>query len=293
MQQEAQETMSEADAATQTGSISSNIEFNGVVKYYHAPPKEGISLRRRSSQDDKAVHALQDIHLEVKAGEFISLLGPSGCGKTTLLKCLDGLIALDEGEIRVGGRPIQGPGRDRAFVFQSFGLFPWRTVLGNVTLPLEAAGRPKAERETVARRYIELVGLGNFIDRHPHELSGGMQQRVGLARALAVDPEILLMDEPFGALDAQTRELMQIELLQIWEANRKTVVFVTHSVDEALFLSQRIVVMSARPGTIVKVLDVPFDYPRLGAEIKLDPLFAELRHEIWEMLAASQDTFSE
>src|SRR5690606_24981051 len=200
----------------------------------------------------------------------------------------------DEGDIRVAGESITGPGRDRAFVFQNFGLFPWRTVLGNITLPLEAAGRPKAESEETARHYIKLVGLERFSDRHPHELSGGMQQRVGLARALAVNPDILLMDEPFGALDAQTREFMQVELLRIWEANPKTVVFVTHSVDEALFLSQRIVVMSARPGRIMDVLDVPFAYPRSGVDIKLDPRFAELRHKIWGMLAANQEnTFNE
>ena len=290
MQQEAEEIVGGTPAA-RTGSTS-NIEFDGVVKYYHAPPQQGLKLHRHTTPVE-SVHALQNIHLTINPGEFVSLLGPSGCGKTTLLKCLDGLVPYDEGHIRVGGTPITGPGRDRAFVFQSFGLFPWRTVLGNVTLPLEAAGKHKTEREQTARHFIELVGLAGFADRHPHELSGGMQQRVGLARALAVDPDILLMDEPFGALDAQTRELMQAELLQIWENNRKTVVFVTHSVDEALFLSQRIVIMSARPGTIVKILDVPFPYPRTGADIKLNPLFAELRHEIWEMLAASQNTFNE
>lgn len=258
------------------------IELVRVEKFYRKAAKGGTKKGQ-----DTSIHALRDINLTVGEGEFVSLLGPSGCGKTTMLKCLDGLIRIDGGEIRVSGRPIRGPGRDRAFVFQNFGLFPWRSVMGNVTLPLEAAGKPKAEREETARRYIDMVGLTNFVDRHPHELSGGMQQRVGIARALALDPEILLMDEPFGALDAQTRELMQIELLGIWERTRKTVVFVTHSVDEAIFLSQRIAAMSPRPGTIVRLLDVPFGYPRTEG-VKLDPAFAEMRHEIWQMLRVSQ-----
>jgi NitT/TauT family transport system ATP-binding protein len=261
------------------------IVIDHVEKFYRKLGKSG--------QTD-LVHALRDVNLTIEEGEFVSLLGPSGCGKTTLLKALDGLVPYDRGEIRVSGRPISGPGRDRAFVFQNFGLFPWRTVFGNVVFPLEAAGRPKAEREAIARTYIEMVGLTGFIDHHPHELSGGMQQRVGIARALAVNPEILLMDEPFGALDAQTRELMQIELLAIWERTRKTVVFVTHSVDEAIFLSRRIAIFSAHPGTIVEVLDVPFAYPRTDGNVKLDPRFAELRFRIWEMLKSANETaFSE
>jgi len=239
------------------------------------------------------VHALRDINLTIGEGEFVSLIGPSGCGKTTLLKCLDGLLPVDSGVIRVSGQPITGPGRDRAFVFQNFGLFPWRSVLGNVVFPLEAAGRPKKEREEIARGYIEMVGLTKFIDHHPHELSGGMQQRVGIARALSVDPEILLMDEPFGSLDAQSRELMQIELLQIWERTRLTAAFVTHSVDEAIFLSQRIAVFSTHPGTIIEVLTVPFGYPREEGNVKLDPAFAEPRHRIWDMLRTQASAFSE
>ncbi len=211
------------------------IEIDHVEKFYRKTGKSG---------NEELVHALRDVNLSIGDGEFVSLLGPSGCGKTTLLKALDGLVPYDTGEIRVNGQKITGPGRERAFVFQNFGLFPWRTVLGNVAFPLEAAGRPKKEREDIAREYVEMVGLTKFIEHHPHELSGGMQQRVGIARALAVDPEILLMDEPFGALDAQTREGMQVELLQIWDRTRKTVAFVTHSVDEAIFLSARIAVFT-------------------------------------------------
>ncbi len=253
------------------------IEIAHVEKFYSKAGQKGTSER---------VHALHDINLSVEDGEFVSLLGPSGCGKTTLLKALDGLLPIDRGEIRVNGKKITGPGRERAFVFQNFGLFPWRTVLGNVVFPLESAGRPKGERDEVAKSYIEMVGLTKFINHHPHELSGGMQQRVGLARALAIDPEILLMDEPFGALDAQTREVMQVELLQIWEGTRKTVVFVTHSVDEAIFLSKRIAVFTPHPGTIAEILEVPFGYPRTEGNVKLDPAFAELRHRIWGMLRA-------
>ena len=263
------------------------IEIDGVDKYYRKFGREAKRALKR--EEDHTVHALEAINLHVDEGEFVSLLGPSGCGKTTLLKCLDGLIPFDRGEIRVSGRPISGPGRDRAFVFQNFALFPWRTVLGNVTIALEAAGKPKAERDEIALKYIEMVGLEGFTNHHPHELSGGMQQRVGIARALAVDPEILLMDEPFGALDAQTRELMQIELLAIWERTRKTVVFVTHSVDEALFLSGRIAIMSARPGTIAEVMKVPFEYPRHEYDVKRDPAFAEMRYELWEKLRISQE----
>jgi NitT/TauT family transport system ATP-binding protein len=263
-----------------SGGASPKIEIDRVEKYYRKLGKNG--------QADM-VHALRDVNLTIGEGEFVSLLGPSGCGKTTLLKALDGLVPYDSGQIRVSGRPIAGPGRDRAFVFQNFALFPWRTVFGNVVFPLESAGRPKREREELARQYIDMVGLTAFTDAHPHELSGGMQQRVGIARALAVNPEILLMDEPFGALDAQTRELMQIELLGIWERTRKTVVFVTHSVDEAIFLSGRIAVFTAHPGTIMEILEVPFPYPRTDGNVKLDPKFAELRFQIWEMLKGANE----
>ncbi|WP_283133343.1 ABC transporter ATP-binding protein [Rhizohabitans arisaemae] len=240
------------------------------------------------------MNALQGVNLTIAPGGFVSLLGPSGCGKTTLLKCLDGLIPITDGEIRVGGKAIKGPGRDRAFVFQDFRLFPWRSVLGNVCFPLETTVSSRAERETTARKYIEMVGLSAFEKHHPHELSGGMQQRVGIARALAVNPDILLMDEPFGALDAQTRELMQVELLRIWELTGKTVVFVTHSVDEAIFLSQRIAVFSARPGRISAEFDVPFGYPRNEHTVRGDGRFVELRHEIWGLLKGDQNSsFSE
>ncbi|GII90507.1 ABC transporter ATP-binding protein [Sinosporangium siamense] len=259
------------------------IEIDTVGKSYETGPR-----KKR-----KVVHALKDVSLTIAPGGFVSLLGPSGCGKTTLLKCIDGLIPITEGEIRVGGKAIADPGRDRAFVFQDFRLLPWRTVLGNVCFPLETTISSKAEREAIAKKYIDMVGLTAFERHHPHELSGGMQQRVGIARALAVDPDILLMDEPFGALDAQTRELMQVELLRIWELTGKTVVFVTHSVDEAIFLSQRIAVFSSRPGTISAEFDVPFAYPRTDLGIRRDPRFTDLRQEIWRLLKGDQNSFSD
>jgi NitT/TauT family transport system ATP-binding protein len=242
--------------------------------------------RGRASKGGEGVMALEDVNLAVRDGEFMCLLGPSGCGKTTLLKCVDGLVTIDRGRILVCGVPVTGPGRDRAFVFQNFGLFPWRTVQENVELPLEAAGMGRSQRREVARRWIETVGLGAFAHHHPHQLSGGMQQRVGIARALSLDPEILLMDEPFGALDAQTRELMQVELLQIWERTAKTVLFVTHSVDEAIFLAGRIAVLSAHPGTVTRILDVPIPYLREENQVRRHPAFADLRDELWGLLRA-------
>lgn len=233
--------------------------------------------------------ALENVDLAVGKGEFVTLLGPSGCGKTTLLKAIDGLLPVTSGEIRVAGNAIRGPGPERAVVFQDFRLLPWRTVLGNVTFPIEASVRSRREREAVATKYIEMVGLGNFSSRHPHELSGGMQQRVGLARALAMDPSILLMDEPFGALDAQTRELMQVELRRIWTITGKTVIFVTHDVDEALFLSQRIVVFGRSPGRVVEEFTVPFANAVDQQDVRSDPRSNQYRERIWRLLKRDRE----
>ncbi|GII60809.1 ABC transporter ATP-binding protein [Sphaerisporangium krabiense] len=259
----------------------SAIEIEAVTKSYPAG--------RRGSPTP----ALAGVDLRVEAGGFVSLLGPSGCGKTTLLKAIDGLVPVSGGRIGVGGVAVSGPGRDRAFVFQDFRLLPWRTVLGNVAFPLEGVVRSRAERERIAAEYVEMVGLSEFAGHRPHELSGGMQQRVGIARALAVDPQVLLMDEPFGALDAQTRELMQVELLRIWRLTGKTIVFVTHSVDEALFLSQRVAVFTPRPGRVAAELEVPFAYPRDEHAVRGDPRFTDLRQEIWRLLKGDTHAFSE
>ena len=233
---------------------------------------------------DDAVTALEDISLEVETGEFVSVLGPSGCGKSTLLRIIDGLLNPTAGKIVINGDPVEGSGQDRGMVFQSFNLFPWRTVRENVEFGIEVGGLSKSQRRERSNEFIEMVGLEEFTDAYPTELSGGMQQRVGLARALAIDPEILLMDEPFGALDAQTREVMQTELLKIWSQHQKTSVFITHDIEEAIFLSDRVIVLTDRPGRINEIIDVPFDRPRHDQDLKAKPEFGDLREEIWDIL---------
>ncbi len=235
------------------------------------------------SKDRAPVTALSNINVEVGRGEFDSIVGPSGCGKITLFNMLLGLIKPGAGEMRINGAPITGPGQERAMVFQEFGLLPWRTVQANVELGLELKGIPAAQRAAWGRDLINLVGLNGFERHYPHELSGGMKQRVGLARALATDPEVLLMDEPFAALDAQTRDLMQMELLQIWERTNKTVLFVTHSIEEAAYLSDRVIVMTARPGRTKNIVKIDLPRPR-DYEMRLTPEFNEIKSRIWEVL---------
>ena len=221
------------------------------------------------------LHALDQITFDVRDREFVSILGPSGCGKSTLLRIIDGLTPYDGGSVAIDGQRVTAPGPDRAVVFQNFALLPWATVLDNVSFPLEARGVRSAERREQAMAALDRVGLADFADHYPRTLSGGMQQRVGLARALAVDPRILLMDEPFGALDALTRTFLQDELLNIWSRDRKTVVFVTHAIDEAVYLSDRVVVMSPRPGRVAEIVEVPIDRDR-GADVRDTPEFNEL-----------------
>src|SRR5258706_5766010 len=241
-----------------------------------------ITLAFRS-KNRAPVTALDRFNLEVHQGEFVSIVGPSGCGKSTFLNLLLGLIKPDSGELKLNNTPITGPGQERAMVFQEFGLLPWRTVAANVALGLELKGIPPAKRAGQATELIELVGLKDFASHYPHELSGGMKQRVGLARALATEPEVLLMDEPFAALDAQTRDLMQTELLEIWERTKKTVLFVTHSIEEAAYLSDRVIVMTARPGRTKTILPIALPRPR-GYEMRLTPEFNAIKSRIWEVL---------
>jgi len=222
--------------------------------------------------------------LEVAAGEFLTLVGPSGCGKSTLLDLLGGLTRPTAGRILIDGKPLDGPGLDRAIVFQQYALFPWLTALGNVAFGLQAKGVTRRERLDRARSYLARVGLSGFEDRYPHELSGGMKQRVAIARSLSYDPDILLMDEPFAALDAQTRESLQLELLRLWEGTRKTILFITHGIDEAVYLGQRVAVMSARPGRVVEVIDVPLGSRTGDGDIRSEPGFVRLRHELWSLL---------
>ncbi len=219
-------------------------------------------------------------------GEFVCLVGPSGCGKTTLLRLMDGLLEPDSGDVVVDGVTTARPGPQAGFVFQSFRLLPWRTVIDNVAFPLEIQDLDKAQRQSKAQQYLTLVGLEGFEHSYPHELSGGMQQRVGLARALALEPKILLMDEPFAALDAQTREFMQIELSRIWQLLGIAVVFVTHSLDEALFLGDRIVLMGPRPGTVEEVIPLALERPRWGYDIRATPEFIERRAYLWRRIRA-------
>jgi len=227
------------------------------------------------------VEALRDVNLEIAPGEFICLVGPSGCGKTTLLNIIAGFLEPTSGTVRMDGRPITGPGPDRGVVFQQYAVFPWMTVRQNVEfgLNLKANKKPKDEIKKIVDHFIALVGLKDFEDAFPKELSGGMKQRVAIARSYAVNPQVLLMDEPFGALDAQTRQFMQESLLQILEQEHKTVIFVTHGVEEAAFLATRVVVMAARPGRIREIIPIDLPYPRVAAT-KTSPEFVAIRARI-------------
>jgi NitT/TauT family transport system ATP-binding protein len=235
-----------------------------------------------------AVRALVDVSLLVGAGEFLTLIGPSGCGKTTLLKAIAGLVPVDAGRVLVGARAVTGPGRECSVVFQDFALLPWATVQRNVEFGLLLHGAAAADRAARARRYIAKVGLAGFEDAFPAQLSGGMQQRVGLARALAVDPQVLLMDEPFASIDEQTRRLFQDDLLALWSEERKTVVFVTHSMEEAIYLSDRVVVLSPRPGRVHQILDVPLPRPREATDVRAGVEFTRLVDGLWKILRKLQ-----
>lgn len=247
------------------------IELRGCRKTY--PTRDG----------QEPVLALGGVDLSIQPQEFVCLLGPSGCGKTTLLKAIAGLLPLDEGEVWIDGERVMGPGPDRAMVFQDFALLPWADVMTNVAFGLELRGVPMGTREERARELVVAVGLTGFERHHPRQLSGGMQQRVGLARALAVDPKILLMDEPFGSVDAQTRRLLQEDLLELLERTRKTVIFVTHSMEEAVRLGDRVVLMTQRPGRIRNTVEVELPRPR-PPDVDQYPRFAELKEYLWRQL---------
>ncbi|HEY6821691.1 MAG TPA: ABC transporter ATP-binding protein [Burkholderiales bacterium] len=249
-----------------------------------APPQivvEGVSHTYRPARG-REVLALDSVSLSIAPREFVALLGPSGCGKSTLLYLIGGFLPTEKGVIRVEGAPVASPGPDRGIVFQHFALFPWKTVRGNVLYGLEKAGVEPEERRRRAQAHIDLVGLTGFEESYPSQLSGGMKQRAAIARTLAIDPKILLMDEPFGALDAQTRSLMQAELLSIWQRSPKTVIFVTHDVQEAVYLAQRVVVMSARPGKVKAIVETSFD--RADPHILKSKPFVEKVDEIWGLV---------
>ena len=242
---------------------------------------EGVSHTYRPPHG-RPVLALEDVSLDVRPREFVALLGPSGCGKSTLLYLIGGFLPTEIGKILVDGKPVAGPGPDRGIVFQNFALFPWKTVRANILYGLERQGMARREREQRARAFIDLVGLKGFEDSYPSQLSGGMKQRTALARTLAFDPEILLMDEPFGALDAQTRSLMQAELLRIWQGTPKTVIFVTHDVQEAVYLADRVAVMSARPGRLKAVVETKFD--KNDRELFKSKAFVDKVDEAWTLV---------
>ncbi|MCF8609086.1 ABC transporter ATP-binding protein [Gordonia sp. HY285] len=256
--------------------MSSKIELVNVGQVFQVRGNEDRQLRE--------FVALDGLQLTVETGEFITLVGPSGCGKSTVLDLISGLTKPTSGTVRADGREITKPGLDRGVVFQQYALLPWRTALGNIEFALEAAGGlSRSERKSQAREFLELVGLTEFASRYPHELSGGMKQRVAIARSLSYKPGVLLMDEPFGALDAQTREHLQEELLHIWRSTGTTIVFITHDIEEAIFLGERVAVMSGRPGRVDHVIDIELDRDFDG-DVRSDPQFARYRHEIWSFL---------
>ncbi|HSI41054.1 MAG TPA: ABC transporter ATP-binding protein [Xanthobacteraceae bacterium] len=250
-----------------------------------APGTEAAAVEVRGiSKIYGSTEALRAVDLDFPAGKLTTLLGPSGCGKTTLLKIMAGLIPADAGEVRVNGRPVTGPGPERAFVFQDFALMPWATVMRNVAFGLELRGVGKAERQAVAQRYIAEVGLSGFEDRYPHELSGGMRQRVGLARAFAVNADVLLLDEPFSAVDEQNRRKFQEDLLRLVALEKKTFIFVTHSIEEAVYVSDRIVLLSRRPGRVSQIIEPEIDRSASPDMIRRDQSYLDTVEVIWQGL---------
>ena len=243
-----------------------------------------VEVRNIAKTYDGGVEALRNVTLALPRGELSTFLGPSGCGKTTLLKIIAGLISPSEGEVWVKGNKVSGPGPERAFVFQDFALLPWASVLRNVAFGLELRGVPKDEREEIARKYITEVGLSSFESRYPHQLSGGMKQRVGLARALAIDADIVLMDEPFSSVDEQTRRKFQEELLDLLKINQKTVIFVTHSIEEAAYLSDQIILLSQRPGNVLRIIRPNIERGESADEIRRDKGYLDAVDEIWKIL---------
>ena len=261
--------------------MTAKISLRNVTKEF--------TVRATKTTSATRLTAIDALSLDVRDGEFLTLVGPSGSGKTTLLDLLAGLSTPTSGEVLVDGKPVTGPGKDRAVVFQQYALFPWRTASANVSIGLEGVGPDgrklnRRERAAKASEYLALVGLAGFEDRYPHELSGGMKQRVAIARSLAYEPDVLLMDEPFAALDAQTREQLQDELLRIWKATGKTIVFITHGIDEAVYLGERVAVLSARPGRLKEIVDITIPDRDGDEDIRSNPAFVEHRHQVWTLL---------
>ncbi|MDF3066158.1 MAG: transporter ATP-binding protein [Polyangiaceae bacterium] len=257
--------------------MTAKIRFESVGKTFQVREPGKPSGKRESFT------AIKEVSFDVHPGEFLVIVGPSGCGKSTLLDLLGGLTQPTSGRILLDGKPITGPGMDRGIVFQQYALFPWLTALQNVAFGLEVKGLGERGRNELAQKYLSLVGLDGFEHRHPHELSGGMKQRVAIARSLAYDPAVLLMDEPFAALDAQTRETLQGELVKIWQTSKKTIVFITHGIDEAVSLGSRVALMTSRPGRIKNIIDIP-ESLRLAEDRREHSEFLEVRNTIWSQL---------
>jgi NitT/TauT family transport system ATP-binding protein len=247
--------------------------------------RQEFPLRQgKAPRGNETLLVLDDVNLDVRPGEFLTIVGPSGSGKTTLLDLLAGLTRPTSGAVLVDGKEVTGPGHDRAVVFQQYALFPWRTASTNVSIGLEGTGLNRKQRAAKAAEFLDLVGLAGFAERYPHELSGGMKQRVAIARSLAYEPDILLMDEPFAALDAQTREQLQDELLRIWKETGKTVVFITHGIDEAVYLGQHVAVLSSRPGKLKAIVDIDLGERDGETDIRSTAGFIEHRHKVWTLL---------
>lgn len=252
---------------------------------------QSFQVRKKGKhKDNKKLHVLDDFSLSINEGEFITIVGPSGCGKSTLLDIIAGLAKSTSGSIYIDGKKIKGPALDRGFVMQQYALLPWRTVYGNVSLGLEVKRVPRKQRAEIIHRFIDLVGLHGFERSYPYELSGGMRQRVSIARSLAYDPQVLLMDEPFAAVDAQTRNVLQDELMRIWGATGKTIIFITHSIEEAALLADRVVVMGANPGRVKAVVKVDLPRPRSSAQMNTSSDFAWIRNKVYDLLQSDVPT---
>lgn len=247
-------------------------------------------LRNKEKSKKEKFTALENFTLKINEGEFIAIVGPSGCGKSTLLDILSGLTKSATGNIIIDGKVVNGPALDRGFVMQGYALFPWRTITKNVEFGLELKKVNKKERRNISQKFIDLVGLTGFEERYHHELSGGMRQRVAIARSLAYDPAVLLMDEPFAAVDSQTRETLQDELLRIWEKTNKTIIFVTHSIEEAVLLADRVVIMSKNPGTIKEVVNIELPRPRYNSDMRISTDFNWITNKVWELLHDKENT---
>lgn len=287
MNQSLASTFENGTSTNVASSPTEDSRAEGSVPYLEV---DGVSIRFDSKVGKRTqeTSVLEDLSFSLMKGEFCCIVGPSGCGKSTSLRIIDGLQKPSSGQVRVSGDVVTEPRRDISFVFQQFNLLPWRSLLDNVSFGLENTNMSKQERRERAERWLKMVGLESFAEFYPAQVSGGMQQRVGLARALAVEPKLLLMDEPFGAVDAQTRMLLQNEVLRLWEADQKTVVFVTHDIEEALFLADRVLIMGPRPSRVLRDVRVPFERPRQD-HIRGTPAFAALKDQIWTELKAAMD----